>query len=316
MEKVTERKKYLISVDLGYHNTKAYMIDDKGNSVKTNFESKYKKVDKYSFNTDIVEYDSAKNLVGVGKYEIGSKKHERSNKIFLFNAIDRIFSDTYDEHNGQLKLTVSVGNPLIDLSHADEMKESLLGEFIFTANRRKYDICIERVFVGGEAYAAKYLLDSDKDTPDKYSIIDIGGGTINVLSVRDGEVDDYQTIPYGILKLYENLFDKVKDNRGVNGIEDLYKYMDTFKNHEDIEAGKINFIYGIDHAIEIFLFDDIFICGGGVEFLTKKDKDIFLLMSDAKDKNIVVMDEPIFVNCRGFYEMAKDTLEAESESVN
>lgn len=178
---------------------------DLGNwSVKTSegdiFPSRYTIVENILGATgDVLEYEGVKYYMREGKLENNYDKANKETNLILFLYSLALQKDRY--------FKAVVGLPALAYkANRDVFKDKLLNQKIhdLTINKQPKKIIIEDLIVFPEGAGAYFNL---RNRPKNCVIIDVGGGTINIVSFKNGKLDTCTTIGKGMIQLYNQVRD-------------------------------------------------------------------------------------------------------------
>lgn len=197
----------LLAIDSGNWNVKVAwengfdMFDScLGEGRKRNLESKYtdemivKYAGQYMFAGMLAEYES-----NFPRRSFGLSKAHDDMKIRTLIAAHRFGKGNIFD--------LIVGQPI--KKHDDESKEMikdlLLGDHEIEVNGVKKKFTINSVNVGAEGASVYWTLDSHEPA---IRIVDIGSGTINIATIRDGFFIDKEstTLPFGTNKAEDDIY--------------------------------------------------------------------------------------------------------------
>ena len=182
----------ILGVDLGNWNVKT----SEGNI----FPSRYTIVENILGATgDVLEYEGVKYYIRDGKLENNYDKANKETNLILFLYSLAVQKDKY--------FKAVVGLPALAYkANRDSFKDKLLNQKIHDViiNKQAKKIIIEDLIVFPEGAGAYFSL---RNRPKNCVIIDIGGGTINIVSFKNGKLDACTTIGKGMIQLYNQIRD-------------------------------------------------------------------------------------------------------------
>lgn len=182
----------ILGVDLGNWNVKT----SEGNI----FPSRYTIVENILGATgDVLEYEGVKYYIRDGKLENNYDKANKETNLILFLYSLAVQKDKY--------FKAVVGLPALAYkANRDSFKDKLLNQKIHDViiNKQPKKIIIEDLIVFPEGAGAYFSL---RNRPKNCVIIDIGGGTINIVSFKNGKLDACTTIGKGMIQLYNQIRD-------------------------------------------------------------------------------------------------------------
>lgn len=299
VEESNKSKPIIIPIDIGYHNVKAYY---EGQAII--FSSKFKTGLENS-RYDVLTSDGEEYTIGKGSFDMANDKTKRDNKMFILPAIAKLIPPRKEEISVNLVLAL----PMADHLKSEDLKKEFIDrQFNYQLNGEEYKIKINDVLVGAEGFSAKYALPEEILALEAYSIVDIGGGTTNVLTIYNGEIETSDTIPLGVREgIYVDIYSVAKGAvRGLNFIEDIDRSLklgslDIFE--DKIEKLKKDFVIKLSKQLEKFpLAKTIIFVGGGSSFIAEKDKNIFKIPGGFEG-DLHILDNAIFANVVGLYKL-------------
>ena len=174
----------ILGVDLGNWNVKT--------SEEDIFPSRYTIVENILGATgDVLEYEGIKYYMRDGKLENNYDKANKETNLMLFLYSLALQNDKY--------FKAVVGLPALAYkANRDTFKDNTI------INKEPKKIIIEDLIVFPEGAGAYFSL---KNRPKNAVIIDIGGGTINIVSFKNGKLDSCTTIGKGMIELYNQVRD-------------------------------------------------------------------------------------------------------------
>ena len=274
--------------------------NDLGNwSVKTSegdiFPSRYTVAENILGTTgDILEYEGIKYYLSDGKLENNYDKANKETNIILLLYSLAIQRDSY--------FKVVVGLPALAYkTNREAFKEKLLSNKIHDVyiNGKYKKIIIEDLIVFPEGAGAYY---SQVVRPKNQVIVDIGGGTTNIVSFKNGKLDNCTTLGNGMIQLYNKIRDYLNSTYILKlELEDIEIIM---REGLKVDGENIDFKF-IKPIVDSFVNDlmnelrnfpirisNVLLVGGGSKLLKKSLSN--------KINWIEVMDDYLFANAKGF----------------
>lgn len=254
----------ILSVDLGNYNTKT--------SNKIIFESRFKETDEVATgDEDIIEYDGRRYFMEQGQWDLDFNKVNKNYLPCLFYSVVKSFP----KYNNINNLGLVLGLPLSQLKNKDKLKESLEGNtFNFKYKGKDKIISISKVGIIGEGFSSIYTL-SESERNEPILLVDIGGGTINVVEYLNGKVQRTKTLKYGMYRFYEDIWKVALSETRVE-IEDVRGLLESGRINDDIRAAEVKakreFVERLQNDLKVFdpEFKEVFFTGGGA--MTLKDE--------------------------------------------
>lgn len=254
----------ILSVDLGNYNTKT--------SNKIIFESRFKETDEVATgDEDIIEYDGRRYFMEQGQWDLDFNKVNKNYLPCLFYSVVKSFP----KYNNINNLGLVLGLPLSQLKNKDKLKESLEGNtFNFKYKGKDKTISIAKVGIIGEGFSSIYTL-SESERNEPILLVDIGGGTINVVEYLNGKVQRTKTLKYGMYRFYEDIWKEALSETRVE-IEDVRGLLESGRINDDIRAAEVKakreFVERLQNDLKVFdpEFKEVFFTGGGA--MTLKDE--------------------------------------------
>ena len=280
-----------LCLDIGNFFGKLYTEGEGGEPIKDNYENRFvldnnaQKLNSeyltfegntYFFNIGLFdrEYSKVKkNILNTILYLIGKAGVDGIVDIMLFSPVNQI-NKAREEFKNQLQ---------------DK-------EFKFEVNGSERNIKIRKVGVLEEGFAAFYSLDKRND--GLLCMIDIGGRSTDVFCFVDGRKEIGFSIPVGTIDLFEWVSDKIIEEGKKCTAEDIDKYLEAgIIDINDYEQETLKLYESIVNytKTKIDINDyNIFLCGGGAEYLLKHFQKDYT-------KKVNISNDPIFANVKGGY---------------
>ena len=197
----------ILGVDLGSFSVKT--------SEKVTFLSKISEIDNFTGDNKII-YNDKILFIGEGEFNTDWNKSKKQNTLpLLFTAIYRSTSDNINK--------VVIGLPInMYKKNKDYLKQLILNNRCAKVNGR--ELVISDIEVAPEGAAAYYNLSPEqikKIGSNQLIIINIGGRTTDISVFEGNKIIDIQTIPVGMLNVYQNIIDYINT-----------KYTQSFKLEE------------------------------------------------------------------------------------
>lgn len=276
----------ILGVDLGNWNVKTSEGDI--------FPSRYTIVENILGATgDVLEYEGIKYFMREGKLENNYDKANKETNLILFLYSLALQKDRY--------FKVVIGLPALAYkANRESFKDKLLNQKIHDVviNKEHKKIIIEDLIVFPEGAGAYFSL---RNRPKNCVIIDIGGGTINIVSFKNGKLDTCTTIGKGIIQLYNQIRDYLNATYTLKlELEDIEGIMREGLKVDNEEIS-FAFIKPIINAFIVNLMNElrnfpirtskVFLIGGGSKLLKAPLSVI---------PGLEVIEEYMFSNAKGF----------------
>lgn len=244
-------------------------------------------------NGDVLEYEGTKYYMREGKLENNYDKANKETNIILFLYALALQNDRY--------FKVVVGLPALTYKTSrDTFKENLLENKVYHLKLNGIDktIIIEDLIVFPEGAGAYYSLNQ---RPKNSVIIDIGGGTTNIVSFKNGKLDKCTTLGKGMIELYNNVREYLNSTYTLKlELEDIEVIM---REGLRVDGDEISFAF-IKPIIDSFVNDlmnelrnypirtsKVLLTGGGSKLLKGPLSKI---------PGLEVIDDYLFSNAKGF----------------
>lgn len=302
----------IMAIDLGNRNTKT--------SNEVVFQSRIRELGEFEEvqkAQEIIEINQKRYSISDGDWEqVSDKAVKQSNIPNLLSAIIK----TADTEENEFKVKVVLGLPLVFIGRKDTLKEKIEGKtFNFkykaadAANYIDKKITIEKIAVLAEGFSSVYSIPKKQRDGKELLLIDLGGFTCNILRVdKDGRMQANDTIDEGVDNL-EKKFQILMTNMYGKKIEDpdVLTYMGNNKlfeekgsynkvNLEKLKTDFINDIYKkLGRKFDLDIVQKVYLIGGGSILLEDELKERF------GETRTVLVDNPLFANVLGNYNMAK-----------
>lgn len=276
----------ILGVDLGNWNIKT--------SERNVFPSRYTTVENLLGATgDVLEYEGTKYYIREGKLENNYDKANKETNTILFLYALALQKDKY--------FKVVVGLPALTYKISrDTFKEKLLENKVcnLKINGIEKTIVIEDLIVFPEGAGAYYSL---SQRPKNAVIVDIGGGTTNIVSFKNGKLDKCTTLGKGMIELYNNVREYLNSTYTLKlELEDIEVIM---REGLRVDGNEISFAF-IKPIIDSFVNDlmnelrnysirtsKVLLTGGGSKLLKGPLSKI---------PGLEVIDDYLFSNAKGF----------------
>lgn len=243
--------------------------------------------------TDVLEYEDVKYYMKEGKLENNYDKANKETNIILFLYALALQKDRY--------FKVVVGLPALTYKTSrDTFKEKLLENKVYhlKINGIEKTIVIEDLIVFPEGAGAYYSLSQRNKNA---VVVDIGGGTTNILSFKNGKLDKCTTLGKGMIELYNNVREYLNSTYTLKlELEDIEVIM---KEGLRVDGEEISFVF-IKSIIDSFVKDlmnelrnypirtnKVLLTGGGSKLLKGPLSKIL---------GLEVIDDYLFSNAKGF----------------
>lgn len=244
-------------------------------------------------NGDVLEYEGTKYYMREGKLENNYDKANKETNIILFLYALALQNDRY--------FKVVVGLPALTYKTSrDTFKENLLENKVYHLKLNGIDktIIIEDLIVFPEGAGAYYSLSQRSKNA---VIIDIGGGTTNIVSFKNGKLDKCTTLGKGMIELYNNVREYLNSTYTLKlELEDIESVM---REGLRVDGDEISFTF-IKPIIDSFVKDlmnelrnypirtsKVLLTGGGSKLLKGPLSKI---------PGLEVIDDYLFSNAKGF----------------
>lgn len=276
----------ILGVDLGNWNIKT--------SEWNVFPSRYTTIENLLGATgDVLEYEGTKYYIREGKLENNYDKANKETNIILFLYALALQKERY--------FKVVVGLPALTYKTSrDTFKEKLLENKVYKLkiNGIEKTIIIEDLIVFPEGAGAYYSL---SQRTKNAVIVDIGGGTTNIVSFKNGKLDKCTTLGKGMIELYNNVREYLNSTYTLKlELEDIEVIM---REGLRVDGNKISFAF-IKPIIDSFVKDlmnelrnypirtsKVLLTGGGSKLLKGPLSKI---------PGLEVIDDYLFSNAKGF----------------
>lgn len=249
-----------------------------------------------------VQMDGIRYLVGQGEFQTDYNKSMKDNIItLLFSALAvSNLSNRYE---------VVIGLPIQQhKKNKDSLKELILKNSTkaLTINGQYKEIIISALEIAPEGASAfnNLPLETQQLIGSKtLTIVDIGGRTTNVISIKNGQITKYKTIPLGMLNVYADIVsyanEKFSQNFKLEFAEEIIKEgLFLYGEYQDIKFIKPILKIHFDSIYkELQLNFDV---DKGYVLLTGGGSYIFNAPFRNRLKNIITSKDAIFDNAKGF----------------
>lgn len=277
----------ILGVDLGNWNVKTSEGDI--------FPSRYTVTENILGATgDILEYEGIKYYLKEGKLENNYDKANKETNIILFLYSLAIQRDRY--------FKVVVGLPVLAYKNSkDTFRDKLLENKIYNLNLngKEKTIVIEDIIVFPEGAGAYFNI---KNRAKNAVVIDIGGGTTNIVSFKNGKLDKCTTIAKGMIELYNRIRDYLNSKYILKlELEDIESIL---KEGLKVDGEEVNWSF-IKLIIDNFISDMMnelrnfeirtsttYLSGGGSKLLKAALKN--------KIPGLLLVEDYLFANAKGF----------------
>ena len=277
----------LLGVDLGNWNVKTSEGDI--------FPSRYTVIENILGATgDVLEYEGIKYYIKEGKLENNYDKANKETNIILFLYSLAIQKNSY--------FKVVVGLPVLAYKNSKEtFRDKLMENKIYKLilNGKEKTIVIEDIIVFPEGAGAYFNINNRAKNA---VIIDIGGGTTNIVSFKNGKLDKCTTIAKGMIELYNRIRDYLNSKYTLKleleDIENLLKEGLKVDGKEVswsfIKSITDNFISDLMNELRNFEIrtSTVYLTGGGTKLLKAPLKN--------KIPGLVLVEDYLYANAKGF----------------
>lgn len=277
----------IIAIDLGNFNVKTSNM----NIFNSMFTSEVQVSD---LGEEILEFNSKKYYMQKGSWD---KEYNKAAKDYMPNLLYGIYKSLENTGYNNINIDLRLGLPIEQIELKESIKEQLENKsFEFKVNEHPVSINIKRLGIVAEGFSSFYTL-SDKQRSEDTLIIDIGGRTVNVVSLVNKKIKNKATLAFGMIDLYEIIRQgETKKGKKLN-VEDIENLINT-KKISDIDEAVKTFIKKIDNELKLNFADreyfKMWLTGGGA--LVLKD-----YLDGTEFSKAAIMDNPVFSNVRGNY---------------
>lgn len=281
-----------IGIDLGNWNVKT----SKGDIYPARYTTKENIL---GTSCDILEYQGKKYFIGEGNLENNYDKASKETNLILL-----LYSLAMQQ---QTTFKVVVGLPISSYkANKERFTRELLENKIHNIkiNGVAKTLIIDDLIVFPEGAGAYYSI------PNRVKnaiVIDIGGGTTNIVSFKAGKLDKSTTVSNGMIELYnrirehinstytlklelEDIESVLKEGLKVDGESIDFKFMKAIV--EDFTSQLMNELRNFDIRIST-----VYLTGGGSKLLKGNLK--------AKIKGLEVIEDYLFANAKGYEKVGK-----------
>lgn len=280
MSKITR----ILSVDLGNYNTKT--------SNKVLFESRFEEGNAEAFDgQDILQFNNKRYLMEKGIWDLDYDKANKDYMPCLLTAIAKSFPRL----NNITGLGIVLGLPLNQLKNKDKIIEELEGNtFKFTFNNKEKTVEFVKVGVIGEGFSSIYTL-TETERQESILLVDIGGRTINIVEYEDGNVQNTNTLSFGMYNFYKDVQTELLSGKAVS-IEKVRGLVEKKKVDEAaVSKLKEKFVANLVNNLKPHNpeFKEIYFTGGGAMTLKKELQEAY------KEENANFLNDLLFSNVLG-----------------
>ena len=277
----------ILGVDLGNWNVKT--------SEEDIFPSRHTVVENILGATgDVLEYEGIKYYIKEGKLENDYDKANKETNIILFLYALAIQKSSH--------FKVVVGLPVLAYkNNKEKFKDKLLENKVYKLKINGTDktIIIEDLLVFPEGAGAYFNITS---RPKNAVVIDIGGGTTNIVAFKNGKIDKCTTLGAGMIELYNRIRDYLNSKYTLKlELEDIEIVLkEGLKvDGEDVNWSFIKLIinnFTNDLMNELRNFEirtsTVYLTGGGSKLLKAALKN--------KIPGLNLIEDYLFANAKGF----------------
>lgn len=277
----------ILGIDLGNWNIKTSEGDI--------FPSRYTVVENILGATgDSLEYEGIKYYIKEGKLENNYDKANKETNMILFLYALAIQKTNY--------FKAVVGLPVLAYkNNKDTFREKLLENKIYNLklNGIEKTIVIEDIIVFPEGAGAYFNI---QNRAKNAIVIDIGGGTTNIVSFKNGKLDKYTTIAKGMIELYNRIRECLNSEYTLKlELEDIENLM---KEGLKVDGKEVNwsFVKPIINDLVNELMNElrnfeirtstVYLTGGGSKLLRAALRN--------KVPGLVLVEDYLFSNAKGF----------------
>lgn len=253
-----------------------------------------------------VEYDSTNYLVGEGAEQevaVSEGKATEEHIIATLTAVANLRGDAQEValvYNESLNMFKTSGK-------IENIRKKFLGKHEINVDKRKHEFTIKEVLVLPEG-TGNVLLDS-KNMNGRVLVIDIGGSTINVVSLYKlrAELSRSFSVPIGMHNLVANIRDEVHTKLNRNLQEHYIASAMEFRDETPELLGLIDSMcakrlreldsIAIKRGLDLNDYKHIYFVGGGVKMLESQIK------SHYGTPRAVIVEDPIWADTRGNHKL-------------
>jgi len=270
-----------LAVDLGNFNIKT--------SSGIIFPSRFKEGNEINpLNEDIIIYDGKSYVMEKGTFD---NKFNKAQKNYLPNLLYAIIKSTSNED-----INLMLGFPLDNEGIVEQFKSELMNksfEFVFVKSGvpTVKKINIHEVGCIGEGVSAFYLL-TQAQREQSLIMYDIGGRTTNISIFENKRLKSKYTYPKGTINMFYDIATRYNNANGSNVIvEDTERLVDEgYITGCEVEEklflnGLMNFI---EDKVDKRTYKNYFTGGGSIRLRKHIENDL----------NGIIMDDPLFNNCK------------------
>lgn len=280
-------------LDLGNNNVKGITEEGTLISFRSNLSRDY---EAYPDGFSYVLFNGEYTFFEKGSF---NREYIKTNKDYttqLLYGLSKLYPKL-DKVKTNLTLLLPINEMPHKKKYEDELKKK---EFKFSAKtniKRDMDIKIEDVRVVPEGWASYFTL-SDKEKEGNVLIVDIGGGTTNIIAMDYGKTQVLDTFKIGILDFYSRLQNLNEDKKyKLEDIEKAINRGDIKVNQKDLAAFLNDVINQFNRKAELSQYDVKFTGGGSVVLKEIIEKNL--------PKQCCILENPIYTNVKGALEASK-----------
>lgn len=277
----------IIGIDLGNWNVKT--------SEEDIFQSRYNTTESLlEACGEVLEFGGIKYYLKEGRLENDYNKANKSTNEILFLYSLAIQKGNY--------FKVVVGLPALSYkNNREKFKSNLLKMKIHDVkiNGIGKKIIIEDIIIFPEGAGAYFSL---SNRPKNAVIIDIGGGTTNIVSFKNGKIESCTTLAKGMIELYNRIRQYINSKHTLKlELEDIETIL---QEGLSVDGERIDFIFIkaiVDDFIEELMNElrnfpirtsNVLLTGGGTKLLR--------VPLTSKIKGLEVIENYLFANAKGF----------------
>lgn len=294
---MSEKVKVLLSIlDLGNLNVKGINQDDKPISFRSNISRDYESYpDAFKYTLINGEYTYFEK----GSFNLEYIKTNKDYTAQVLYSISKLHNDI-DDIKTNLTLLLPISEMKEQTKYIETLKKKTFEFTVKNSKKSKKKVIIEDVLVLPEGYVSYFDLKDEYKT-SSIIIIEIGGRTINLVAMVNGEPKLLKTLKIGVIDFYSKIRELNSEKEyNLEDIERLIKE-GTIKITEKQLAEFTNDILNeIKIYVRIEHYKNICFTGGGAALIEKTIKEKL-------PKNCFVLEDPVSSNIRGALVASKIT---------
>ncbi|MDY5853831.1 MAG: ParM/StbA family protein [Bacilli bacterium] len=268
-----------LAIDLGNFNIKT--------SESISFNAQFKEgIDTVSTERNL-NFDNKDYIIEDGEWQFETDKVSKNYMPYLLYAIHKSTNEN--------DINLVLGVPINQMGRKDKLISELKDKtFKFTIGDINREITIHKIAVVAEGYSSLFTL-PDSVRSNDILLLDIGGGTINVLTYSNKKIIDRDTMPFGMFSFYNSLEERFVAEGKETDKKNIERLLDKNKIPFDIEPYKDVLVDRIVNRLKDKKIDyttyDIYVTGGGS-----------LRLNSALIRKlgmVTPVPNPLFSNCLG-----------------